>query len=1000
MHTRANIAVGSDGRSATLTLNGKQLLARIVSQSAGARFVDAAAVPSPSSPHPEQQNSNDGVRKLSIAVSTKGNTTLAVQFTPLSSVAPVPSPPGITALDSWRLETEGASRASGVRVNGTNIPNFSPTVLYYSTRWDPASTIPTVAAYKSGATVRSTAPSSIPGVATTTITEPGKTPTTYRVLIDRGPMQIKSATATRTTAGDPSLTFDGDPSTYWSTWQDNSITYTLTEPRSIKSIVIDWRANSSRHTKFEVETSWNGATWTTRYDGAYDGSSGQQLIVPTSSASSKYVRITGHGDQGSDPRTSIGEVTLYNYNSAPPTSSPDPARLGSVTLSGVPVSMSKGQTAALAFKAFRANGQQLSESSIQAVRYVSGDSSIVSIGSDGAVTAKAAGSTSIGVIVERGGITESAYVTVTVEDPLKIRIFANADAYVRGGASAGKNYGKDAQLAVKPANAGSTDQSYTRIAYVGFDLSQIKGREVASATLSINGAVTEPSGDRVRLDAHAVEQAWSENAITFDNRPALGATVGSAAVDKTFAYRSGDVTDYVSAKAKSSANSLSLGFTQDTPFLGGAPFIAQIKSRESSTPAYIDVVLKPQRLAIADSSSTYTAEGSPASTYDGDPSTYWSTRDANSILYALEKPEAVKSAIVSWRANTSERTNFELQTSETGASWTTKYTGVFEGPSGDQTIVMSDAPAVQQVRIVGRGDGSTDPDTSISEVSFFNSDITEIAPDRVPLHLGAVALSGLPSDLPLGGKATGSVAATSTTGSPIEASSFTAAFRSSDPDILSVDESGIVTPRSVGTADVEVIVESNGASLGTSVSVTVTDPTRVRVYANADAYVRGGSSAEKNFGGDSRLSVKPASPGMKDESYTRIAYVTFDLSALEGKTIISATLSLNTAVTEAAGDSARIDAYSVDGVWDERDVTFANRPSLGAPVASMTVDRTFQYNTADISAHVGSTLGASSSTLSLGFTEDTPFLTGKPLIVQIRSRESSVPPYIDIVLEE
>ncbi|MFX7090368.1 hypothetical protein ABTH94_19425, partial [Acinetobacter baumannii] len=102
------------------------------------------------------------------------------------------------------------------------------------------------------------------------------------------------------------------------------------------------------------------------------------------------------------------------------------------------------------------------------------------------------------------------------------------------------------------------------------------------------------------------------------------------ALDTVFATRSGDLTDYVAAKALASSPTLSLGLTQDTPFLTGAPLIAQVKSRESSTPPYIDVVLEPTALAISRADATYTTSGSPADTYDGNPATYWSTWNVNS----------------------------------------------------------------------------------------------------------------------------------------------------------------------------------------------------------------------------------------------------------------------------------------------------------------------------------------------------------------------------------
>ncbi len=48
--------------------------------------------------------------------------------------------------------------------------------------------------------------------------------------------------------------------------------------------------------------------------------------------------------------------------------------------------------------------------------------------------------------------------------------------------------------------------------------------------------------------------------------------------------------------------------------------------------------------------------------------------------------------------------------------------------------------------------------------------------------------------------------------------------------------------------------------------MTVTESLKLRIYAKRRAYVRGGATAATNYGTDSRLSIKPASPGMTDES--------------------------------------------------------------------------------------------------------------------------------------
>ncbi len=61
-----------------------------------------------------------------------------------------------------------------------------------------------------------------------------------------------------------------------------------------------------------------------------------------------------------------------------------------------------------------------------------------------------------------------------------------------------------------------------------------QGEKVASATLSVNTAITDSTGDSVRLDAHAVDAAGMRAQSTYATRPAMGANVGNTLVDRTF----------------------------------------------------------------------------------------------------------------------------------------------------------------------------------------------------------------------------------------------------------------------------------------------------------------------------------------------------------------------------------------------------------------------------------------------------------------------------------
>ncbi len=103
-----------------------------------------------------------------------------------------------------------------------------------------------------------------------------------------------------------------------------------------------------------------------------------------------------------------------------------------------------------------------------------------------------------------GGTSET--VTLTVAE----------DSYVSAGAT-GTNYGTSTVLGV--------DASTEEITYLKFDLSAYAGRTLESATLQLRSAGSGSSGTQnVKLVA---SDTWTETGITYSNRPALGAGIGT-----------------------------------------------------------------------------------------------------------------------------------------------------------------------------------------------------------------------------------------------------------------------------------------------------------------------------------------------------------------------------------------------------------------------------------------------------------------------------------------
>ena len=84
LHTKSAVHLAADGASATLTEGDAQLRVTVLSPP-HARLSVRDAAPSPSSPHPERQNANNGVRKLAIQFPSVTDVRLAVLLEPLGA---------------------------------------------------------------------------------------------------------------------------------------------------------------------------------------------------------------------------------------------------------------------------------------------------------------------------------------------------------------------------------------------------------------------------------------------------------------------------------------------------------------------------------------------------------------------------------------------------------------------------------------------------------------------------------------------------------------------------------------------------------------------------------------------------------------------------------------------------------------------------------------------------------------------------------------------------
>jgi len=135
-----------------------------------------------------------------------------------------------------------------------------------------------------------------------------------------------------------------------------------------------------------------------------------------------------------------------------------------------------------------------------------------------------------------------------------------ADAYVRGGTAAEVNFGTAAYLV---AQLGVSDDN-SRISYMKFDLRDVA--TVGQATLRLNSRLSTGETSSVETIVRAVaDTSWDERSVTWRNRPAIGAALGSITVRGTAAqWHEVDLTPYVQAEKRAGRNLITLALQNTT----------------------------------------------------------------------------------------------------------------------------------------------------------------------------------------------------------------------------------------------------------------------------------------------------------------------------------------------------------------------------------------------------------------------------------------------------
>jgi unsaturated chondroitin disaccharide hydrolase len=141
---------------------------------------------------------------------------------------------------------------------------------------------------------------------------------------------------------------------------------------------------------------------------------------------------------------------------------------------------------------------------------------------------------------------------------------------------------------------------------------------------------------------------------------------------------------------------------------------ALIRSQDTTPPPPTDV-----NLAVAAVTASAHDGNVPTNTLDNNLSTRWSAQgDGQWIRFDLGATKTVSQVAAAWYLGNTRTARFDVQTSSTGTTWTTRFTGVSSGTTTQSERYDFPDVAARYVRILGHGN-SQSTWNSITEVDIY-----------------------------------------------------------------------------------------------------------------------------------------------------------------------------------------------------------------------------------------------------------------------------------------
>lgn len=208
----------------------------------------------------------------------------------------------------------------------------------------------------------------------------------------------------------------------------------------------------------------------------------------------------------------------------------------------------------------------------------------------------------------------------------------------------------------------------------------------------------------------------------------------------------------------------------------------------------------------------------------------------------------------------------------------------------------------------------------------------EQSPDFMPPDIAEITVTAEKEILKIGETSQLTITGVNEDGTVADLAAATITYESDNEEVLTVNETGLVTAHSSGKANINVTVVKNGITVSGSIELLVPkgDALNIVLTPSDDTFIRGGSYSGDVYTGYTLLNVA----NNTDPQWLRRAYIKFDLSQINGD-ITSATLNIVAGPTDdSLTDPEKAVAFQIYGFhsdWDEETFSWNTWEASGKP---------------------------------------------------------------------